>query len=554
MNGAAYGAVLAAGYCAPLLLFCAIADGVLGRRDGALRRQVWILCIGAALLVTAVTVTGSSIASRPAGYWETRATAAGEPLAGPLDDGGRALRAALPELLRPLPPRRDPAPGHGTASLWVLVLALLLVRQGFAQRQVRRYVAHAAAVDDDGLRADVLALATELGLRRAVTVRWHHETVSSAAPAVAGLVVPTVLLPRAATGWTAAERRCVLLHELAHVLRRDNLWRAAAWLLCAVQWFNPLAWWALRRLHDSSEMAADDFAARRAGRADDYAAALVTVTRSLLRPGLPLASMADAGLARRVRRLLDPGSAVGRAARATLLTALSLTAAAALSTGLLAHAGRDRLRGWEPQQYRWESDRTANGVFVHGELDLEPGALRIGREGLLVAVHEPAPGSLETCLVWRAPTAGARFQCDAPLEPQRWLDARLREAAGQWRFDAEAPLASYWNGRAANRFSGSRIVGIPGSSRNPQRRIVQSGWIDDAGERVGVLRRAGAFALAFRYAPLSGELRALRELAGGGVERWSGSGWTSASPSESEWFRSALADASPPSRGGTGDR
>lgn len=61
----------------------------------------------------------------------------------------------------------------------------------------------------------------------------------------------------------AAERRLILLHERLHAERGDTRWLLLALSLVALQWFNPLAWWALRRLRADMELACDAAVLRR---------------------------------------------------------------------------------------------------------------------------------------------------------------------------------------------------------------------------------------------------------------------------------------------------
>lgn len=59
------------------------------------------------------------------------------------------------------------------------------------------------------------------------------------------------------------ERRMIRAHERAHAQRGDNAWTLLATAVWLLHWFNPLAWWALRRLRADQELAADAQVLRR---------------------------------------------------------------------------------------------------------------------------------------------------------------------------------------------------------------------------------------------------------------------------------------------------
>ncbi|HEY0192478.1 MAG TPA: penicillin-binding transpeptidase domain-containing protein [Kofleriaceae bacterium] len=148
------------------------------------------------------------------------------------------------------------------------------------------------------------------------------------APIVIGAWRPVVVVPASSVDWSAERWRVVLLHELAHVRRRDGLANLVAQLACAVHWVDPLVWLAARRLRAERELAADDAVLRDGARASTYAEhllALATAPRHALGPAA-LAMAEGARFEARVVALLAADRARGPLGRCRAVAVIAVVA------------------------------------------------------------------------------------------------------------------------------------------------------------------------------------------------------------------------------------
>ena len=114
--------------------------------------------------------------------------------------------------------------------------------------------------------------------KRPVSIR-QSEAVT--VPMVWGLFRPVILLPTDAENWQPERQRAVLLHELAHLQRQDWLLQITAQVTCAVYWFNPLLWFAVRRMQAEAEWACDDHVLNTGYQSTDYAQHLLDIVRNI---------------------------------------------------------------------------------------------------------------------------------------------------------------------------------------------------------------------------------------------------------------------------------
>ncbi|HEV3339561.1 MAG TPA: M56 family metallopeptidase [Pirellulales bacterium] len=192
----------------------------------------------------------------------------------------------------------------GLAGIWLMgaVLLLLPVVAGLARTSFLRR--RSVPIDDAPWTVLLDELRQRLALGRRVRL---YENPSALMPMTWGVLRPLVMLPRQAHEWTDRLRRIVLLHELAHVKRCDVACQLLGRIACALYWFHPLAWYALRRLRIERELACDDCVVLAGERATDYAAELVQIARSYRAVPLAVAvAMAQrSNLEHRLRAMFD---------------------------------------------------------------------------------------------------------------------------------------------------------------------------------------------------------------------------------------------------------
>jgi TonB family protein len=183
---------------------------------------------------------------------------------------------------------------------WIAGMLPFLIRMGSAGRKTRALLKHAAVLPNltgvavQDAAADSVRIAESDAVATAMTV---------------GVFRPWILLPRERKLWEPELLRAVLLHELAHVRRRDCLVQWLPNVVCAVHWFNPLAWLARSEMLCESERACDDAVIRSGIGGSAFARDLVDIAQSLRLKGNSLMSPAlTTKLERRIARLVDPAA------------------------------------------------------------------------------------------------------------------------------------------------------------------------------------------------------------------------------------------------------
>jgi beta-lactamase regulating signal transducer with metallopeptidase domain/tetratricopeptide (TPR) repeat protein len=146
-------------------------------------------------------------------------------------------------------------------------------------------------------------LAESLGVARRVRIGVCRRL---GVPVLMGIVRPMILLPPAALcGWSVEELEMVLLHELAHLRRWDNLVNLLQRVIEALLFFHPAVWWVSGWVRLERELCCDRLVVDRVGRPHAYAEMLVSLSASRRRGGGAVVAMADRQVSTRIRRLLN---------------------------------------------------------------------------------------------------------------------------------------------------------------------------------------------------------------------------------------------------------
>jgi len=211
-----------------------------------------------------------------------------------------------------------------------LLIAAMLLPSWLKLREWRKGSTRATNMR---IMAEAREAALTLELHPVPEVRLSKERTM---PFAAGFWRGVVFLPQDATRWTRDQLYMVLLHEMAHIKRRDPGMQALGHLACALHWFNPFVWMLHRTWLREREMATDALVLSTGVQPKGYAMHLVDIAEKfrVLMPRRVLAApMAGPGLELRVRNILSwvprpPGGRRG-AAIAILLVAAGLVTAAA---------------------------------------------------------------------------------------------------------------------------------------------------------------------------------------------------------------------------------
>jgi beta-lactamase regulating signal transducer with metallopeptidase domain/uncharacterized GH25 family protein len=416
-----------------------LGERFLASRRAASRAALWLLVLAAVLLTPALVLLGRHLPWRVAILATAKSAAhnpdaplpESPPTAVPDQEEVASQPASSEGVMRPeaAPPRRDlepadspavapavrpgparrveslaegdeaPAPPAPDPSRAVTVLALVAWVGGSAwlacrllhgSLQVRRLWRHLRPLDRVRWGEELRAAGDFLPVSRLPDVYLCPDVRS---PLVAGLFHPWVVLPESLPEHAPGCLLALLVHEFAHVARRDPWARLLQRLATVLFWVHPLVYLLNRRLDQAREEVCDNHVLACTD-APTYAEILLAITRACYPNPRPRGYLnmfsRDYPLERRVVDLLeerrDRSTRLPAPQRAALLTAFALVLAAGASVGFSPAAGGPQPAAKEPPSSAEEAKpESTGGVKLTGRV-------------LYAADGKPAAGAI----VWAA--------------------------------------------------------------------------------------------------------------------------------------------------------
>lgn len=214
-------------------------------------------------------------------------------------------------------------------TVWFLVFVLKSVLAASGLLYLRK-VAQQVSTPEMKWIVRFYELAERMRIGQEVELR---ESVQVAVPMVIGFLKPVVLVPLGMlANLPAAQVEAILLHELAHIRRRDYLINLVQIFCENVFFFNPAVWWISRLIREEREHCCDDLAISVMQNKTSFIHALVSFQEyNQSRPAFEIAfSKKRNHLLDRIKRIINNNNKPLDAMEKLFVT-LSLAAAIALS-------------------------------------------------------------------------------------------------------------------------------------------------------------------------------------------------------------------------------
>lgn len=235
-------------------------------------------------------------------------------LSGPPETSVPPGRVVIPQM--PVPPEsasagKDPAwftgwsalPGRWApwlACFWLVGVLISSLRPAFGLVQVFRMKYVGLSSIDQKIERRLQEFAERLKIRRRVAIA---QSTLVRVPTLIGFFRPVILIPASTiSGLSVPQLEAVLVHELGHLKRWDDLLLLFQSVVETLFFYHPAVWWVSGIAGRERENCCDDLATRTVGSTAPLASALLILARNNSQPANVLAATGG-HLSARIRRL-----------------------------------------------------------------------------------------------------------------------------------------------------------------------------------------------------------------------------------------------------------
>ena len=270
-----------------------------------------------------------------------------------------------------------------------------------------------------------------IGLNSAVRLQ---EASDNGEPRLTGLFRPAITLSaNLSQQLSQREFEAVLLHELAHAKRHDNLTRSFVHVLACIFWFHPLLWWLEDRIDTECELACDQMVLNAGTHPQVYLDGILKICHLCLLQSIPgCSNVTGSNLKHRMEQIMSSTirntdsrilKALGPALLATTLAAtatLGFFASNPVQAQSTASADTSAAEQKPTDKPMKVSGEVIAGLIIHKTTPVYPPEAREAKKSGTVVLHAviSKTGTVENLSVISGPKEFRRASLEAV---QTWL-------------------------------------------------------------------------------------------------------------------------------------
>ncbi len=218
------------------------------------------------------------------------------------------------------------------SALWAVGFAAVVLVWWWRRRSLSLVIKNAREIPEGREAAALSQVRNTLGVTRAIKLVFVDRALE---PGVWGVLRPVLVMPeRFCQHLDEAELEAVMMHEVIHVKRWDNLISNLHMALCSVLWFHPLVWVLDRKLLAERERVCDEGVISLNVASEVYASSILKVCRLCSGHEVPgLSCAAGPSLRRRIEEIMANSFRRTLSAFQRVLIALAVSSLVVMSVG-----------------------------------------------------------------------------------------------------------------------------------------------------------------------------------------------------------------------------